>query len=225
MHSGSAVGDIISLLVGLGVVIFSVIAKNGGSSSSRGADVFTTGGGSPMPPLPRGGADRLDIQRYKSFKCGPFPGTVNRKLSGRNAGGGTFLVTVFGVTIPEAQQLRMKVEMPRSRWAEAMGLSPARFAEALMWDVPDPELKKALMKPANLTKLRKLFSIGPGMVRCEGRNFAVYNLSGVRTPAQLDTFWETARSVFWTFAQVAGMNLPEWRRPENNHDWWAEGEI
>lgn len=175
----------------------------------------------------------LNLELYRSFKCGPFKGTTERRQSRRESGVPNAIGTIFSVAIPDAQHLKMAIELPTRRWqdfCEHKGFHEHKgFCEnpktLLEWTVPNPELKAAFQKPECMAKLIKLFDLGPGMIRCEGNKFAVYNLSGVNSEAQLDEFWETARSIFWTFAQVATLNLPEWRLPQNNHDWWADGEI
>lgn len=209
----------VALIVFVGIAVYAVKSDSG----KDGREMSAGGRSGPV--------DRLQgnsIAKYQSFKCGRYSGTLKRQMARRSGAVGpeVFIVTVFRVSIPDVGKFRMNVEMPRLGWSERkIESEDSVFLSSLIWKVPEAELSDVFRKRENVIRLKRLFSIGPGMIRCKEGEFAVFNMSGISEEEQLDAFWECSRALFWSYAKVAQMNIPEWRAPGNNYDWWMEGEL
>lgn len=207
----------VALIVFAGIAVY--IVKS--DSSLSGKDDMSVGG----IHRPLNGIQGSSLAKYASFRCGRYTGTLKRQMA-RRADSELFIVTVFRVSVPNVGSYRMNVEMPRLGWSEQkIESEDSVFLSSLIWKVPEAELSDAFRKRENVIRLKRLFAIGPGMIRCKEGEFAVFNMSGIDRDAQLDAFWENARALFWSYAQVAQMNIPAWRAPENNYDWWKDGEL
>lgn len=168
--------------------------------------------------------------RYRTFYVGKFRGTLLRKLvatpkqsgqgeSGDDAGA-LRLITFFSVTIPPVQSFSFSLEFPNPKRYQA-ALSRQELLDALVWNIPERELEEAFHRPEALQLLCELFSLGSGRIACGGNDFSISINCHLTSGAELECFGATARKFFRVYAQVAQMNLPEWRSPENNYDWWS----
>lgn len=167
--------------------------------------------------------------KYESFRVGKFQGTLRRRLmmatkkSGRidlrNDEGALQMMTFFSITIPAVQSFYFTLEFPESQWDPRARPQQALFRD-LVWDIPERELDEAFHRLESIQLLRDLFSLGPGSIVCADNDFSIYIKRGLRSEAELESFYSTARKIFRVYARVAQLNLLEWRSPENNYDWW-----
>ncbi|GEM_PF-3831580 len=169
------------------------------------------------------------FDKYRSFLCGYFPGTLTRSMKSQNADIGLAaftVVTMFSVTVADVDKMRIKIRLVPNKWEETMAMEDdADFLSALDWDMEEMELYNTFRKKKeNVARLRKLFAMGPGEISCEGEDFFVSNWGKISRAEELEAFWQASRDIFWAYAQIVQFNLPSWRLPENNYDWWKEGE-
>lgn len=196
------------------------------------------GGSKSIPEAPPTGrikckdprmALEMCFDKYRSFLCGYFPATLTRRMKSQDADIGLAaftVVTLFSVTVADVGNMRMRIRLRPPTWEETMAMEDdADFLSALEWDMEEMELYNSFRKKKeNVAKLRKLFALGPGEISCEGEDFFVSNWGMIQYAEQLEAFWQASRKVFWAYAQIVQFNLPSWRLPENNYDWWKEGE-
>lgn len=220
--------DLIELAVyGVACLVMLVAKATSEPKELKGFDAgMGNGNDAWMPP-----AAHALAAKYRLFRLGPYRGKMSRSLVPKKSGapqGSAALpavMTSLSVAVPQVQAFHLKIELPNSRWNALISASDEEFVRRLIWEAAEPELLDAFRRQTSVELLRRLFASGPGMIFCEGDNFSIHILRELPTEAQLDFFLKNAKDVFRIYAQVAQLNIAEWRFPENNYDWWSVAEI
>jgi|GEM_PF-1672398 len=134
------------------------------------------------------------------------------------------ITTFFEVDTPPTQAFHLSIGLRADHWNGREAIEASELANRLSWNVPEAELMEALRKSENLRLLHELFQLGPGQITCDNKEFSIQLECSLTREAHFEQFYRAAKSLFYVYARVAQMNLPEWRAPENNYDWWAEDE-
>ncbi len=157
------------------------------------------------------------------IRVGKFHGKYGSQLRphvGPNGVSELKVMTFFSVNVPQAQAFQFSIGLLAGQWRDA--IKRHDFADRLSWQVSAAELLETLRQEENVRLLRELFLLGPGQITCDDKEFLIQLDCSLTRSAQLEHFYKTARALFYAYARVAQMNIPEWRAPENNYDWWAE---
>lgn len=173
--------------------------------------------------------------KYSAFALGKFQGKIFRKISvlpdeilkisNRKKGvNDILLMTIFSVAIPSVRSFYLKIEFPHLKNAKkkGSGVMDIDFASKIVWDIPEPELRAAFQTPEVIKWMRRLARSASGEILCRDGEFSIQLLRGLKSEGKLDSFLLISKRLFRIYAQIAQMNLSEWRLPENNHDWWQE---
>lgn len=172
-------------------------------------------------------------QKYSAFTLGKFQGKIFRKifvlpdnvLRASKRGqkiNDVLLTTTFTVAIPPVQNFYLRIEFPRLKDKKKKGQRDAEadFVSKIVWEIPEPELLAAFQSFAAIEEMRGLARSAAGEIVCRDGEFSIRLLRGLKSDDKLDSFYLISASLFRIYAQVAQLNVPAWRLPENNHDWW-----
>lgn len=158
--------------------------------------------------------------KYDQIRFGNFQGKIFRRMFNRS------LFTVFTIKIPPVGNFQFDIDFPTSHPAVARyrkyPKKPKHFVAMLNIQTPETELLETFQSGDFQKYLWHLSQLAPGKVSCHGDEFSIHLIEGLQSPFVLDRFLILSQLIFYAYAKVAHLNIPSWRLPGNNYDWWAD---